>query len=162
MSGVKSTLLLVLVGVVLRMGLFYAGVNVPPMKFIPVHLLLVVLATYLSGHLLLNHDPSRGFGELLRAGFQTVLAYAFLMSVFIWFFYKAIDTTAFSNYNVELVEGFVKQGFPREEAVEKVGAMYNAGSYAAITFFGLFLLGSFNALAFAALHHKVLRRFRTQ
>lgn len=160
MSGIKSTLLLALVAIVLRTGLYYAGVEVAPMKFIPVHLLLVVLACYFSGHLLLRDDPSRGFGELLRAGFQTVLVYAFLSSVFIWIFYRAIDTGTFDAYNAELVEGFVEQGFPREEAMEKVRSLYNAASYAAITFFGLFFLGSFNALAFAALHHKLLRRFR--
>ena len=161
MSGIKSTLLLVLLAIVLRMGLFYAGVHVKPFMFIPVQLLFVVLATYFSGHLLLNHDPSRGFGELLRAGFQSVLSYAFLISVFSWFFYKAIDTTAFSDYNAKLLQAFVDQGYPREEAQEKMTALYSPSSYAAITFFGLFFVGSFNALAFAALHHKLLRRFRS-
>ena len=161
MSGLKSTLLLVLLAIVLRLGLFYAGVHVKPFMFIPVQLLLVVLATYFSGHLLLNHDPSRGFGELLRAGFQTVLLYAFLISVFSWIFYKAVDTTAFTAYNEKLLQSFVDQGFPKEEAQEKMSALYNAANYAAITFFGLFFVGSFNALAFAALHHKLLRKFRS-
>lgn len=160
MSGIRSTLLLALVAMALRAGLYYAGVVVAPLKFIPVHLLLVVLACYFSGHFLLRDDPSRGFAELMRAAFQTVLLYAFLSSVFIWIYYKHIDTATFATYNAQLVEGFVEQGFPREEAMEKVRSLYNAGSYAAITFFGLFFIGSFNALAFAALHHKLLRRFR--
>ncbi|MBZ0207222.1 MAG: DUF4199 domain-containing protein [Flavobacteriales bacterium] len=162
MSGIRSTFLLALGTMALRVILFYAGVTVAPFDFIPVHLLVLVLAVYLSGHLLLNHDPSRGLGELFRAGFQTVFLYAFLISLFIWTYYKTIDTTSFSSYNARLVEGFVEQGHPREEALEKVTSMYNATSYAAITFFGLFLVGSFNALAFGVLHHKVLRRFRPQ
>ncbi|HMN06750.1 MAG TPA: DUF4199 domain-containing protein [Flavobacteriales bacterium] len=162
LSGIKVTLILAMLALVLRMGLFYAGVQVAPFDLIPVHLLFIVLATFFSGHLLLNHDPSRGFGELARAAFQTMFLYAFLISLFSWFFYRVIDTTAFSDYNARLVEGFVQQGHGRDESWERVNALYNATSYAAITFFGLFLAGSFNALAFAALHHKVFRRFRNK
>lgn len=160
MSGMRITLLLALLAMVLRTALFYAGIHMAPFDLIPLHLLFIVLATFFSGHLLLNRDPSRGFGELVRAGFQAVFAYAFLISLFSWFFYRAIDTTAFSTYNARLVEGFVEQGHGRDESWEKVNALYNATSYTAITFFGIFLAGSFNALAFAALHHKVFRRFR--
>lgn len=160
LSGIKVTLLLAMLALVLRVGLFYAGVHVAPFALIPLHLLFIVLATFFSGHLLLNNDPSRGFGELMRAGFQSVFVYALLVSLFSWFFYRVIDTTAFHDYNARLVEGFVEQGHGRDESWERVDALYNATSYAAITFFGIFLAGSFNALAFAALHHKVFRRFR--
>lgn len=160
LSGIKVTLWLAMLALVLRIGLFYAGVNIAPFDLVPLHLFFIVLATFFSGHLLLNRDPSRGFGELMRAGFQSVFVYAFLVSLFSWFFYRVVDVTAFSDYNARLVEGFVEQGHGRDESWEKVNALYNATSYAAITFFGLFLAGSFNALAFAALHHKVFRRFR--
>lgn len=160
MSGIKTTLLLALLAMLLRAGLFYAGVEVGPLKFIPAHLLLIVLAVYFSGHFLLNRDPSRGFGELLRVGFQSALLYAFLLSAFIWIFYKTMDTNAFSSYNEKLIQGFVAQGRPEELASEKVGSMYNAGSYAVITFFGLFIAGAFNAAVFAVVHHKLLRRWR--
>ena len=160
MSGIRNTFLLALLAMVLRAGLFYAGVEVAPFKFIPVHLLLIILAVYFSGHFLLNRDPSRGFGELMRVGFQSALLYAFLLSFFIWIFYKTMDTTAFSSYNERLVQGFVAQGHPEALARDKVGAMYNAGSYAVITFFGLLMTGSFNAVVFAVLQHKLLRRWR--
>ncbi len=160
MSGIKATLLLAFFAMALRTGLFYAGVHVAAFDFIPVHLLLIVVAMFLSGHLLLRHDPSRGFGELLRASFQSVFAYASLIAVFSWFFYSVVDTTAFSNYNAKLVEGFVAQGHPRDQAMEKVGALYNPVSYATLTFFGSFLAGAANAFAFSLLHHKVLRNLR--
>lgn len=160
MSGIRTTFLLALLAMLLRAGLFYAGVEVAPFKFIPVHLLLIILAVYFSGHLLLNRDPSRGFGELMRVGFQAALLYAFLLSLFSWIFYKTMDTTAFSSYNEKLVQGFVAQGHPEALARDKVGAMYNAGSYAVITFFGLFMTGALNAAVFAVLHHKLLRRWR--
>ncbi|MCC6840372.1 MAG: hypothetical protein IT230_09465 [Flavobacteriales bacterium] len=160
MSGIKFTLLLAFTAAALRSALFYAGVHVAPFDFIPVHLLLIVLAMFFSGHLLLRHDPSRGFGELLRAAFQSVFAYASIIALFSWFFYTAIDTTAFSSYNARLVEGFVAQGHPEDQAREKVAALYNPVSYATLTFFGSFLAGSFNAFAFALLHHKLLRNLR--
>lgn len=160
MSGIKTTLLLAFIAMALRTGLFYAGVRVAPFDFIPVHLLLIVVAMFFSGHLLLRHDPTRGFGELLRASFQSVFVYASLIAVFSWFFYTVVDITAFSSYNAKLVEGFVAQGHPRDQAVEKVGALYNPVSYATLTFFGSFLAGAANAFAFALLHHKVLRNLR--
>lgn len=160
MSGIKTTLLLALAAMLLRTGLYYAGVEVAPFNFIPVHLLFIVLAVYFSGHFLLNRDPSRGFGELLRVGFQSALLYAFLLSLFIWIYYRTMDSSSFSSYNEKLIQGFVAQGHPEPLAREKVGSMYNAGSYAVITFFGLFIAGSLNALVLAVLHHKLLRRFR--
>lgn len=162
LAGIRVTLLLALLALVLRLGLFYAGIRIAPFDLIPLHLLFIVLVAFFSGHLLLNQDPSRGFGELMRAGFQAVFIYALLVSLFTWFFYRVVDTGTFNEYNARLVEGFVEQGHGRDESWDKVNALYNATSYAAITFFGLFLAGSFNALAFAALHHKVLRRFRRQ
>lgn len=160
MPGIKLTFLLALLAMALRTALFYAGVDVPPFDFALVHLLLILLAVYFSGHFLLQYDPSRGFPELLRAGFQSALLYAFLVSLFTYLFYKAIDTTAFSTYNEKLIQGFMEQGHPEEQAREKVNALYNAGSYTVLTFFGLFMAGSLNALVFALVHHKLLRKFR--
>lgn len=162
MSGLRATLLIALGAIVLRSALFYAGVHIAPFDLVPLHLLLIVLAVFFSGHFLLNRDPSRGFGELMRAGFQAVFVYATLIALFSWFFYRFMDNTAFSTYNARLVQGFVAQGYGEQEALEKVTALYNATSYAALTFFCSFLAGSFNAVAFAALHHKVLRRFRSR
>jgi hypothetical protein len=160
MSGLKLTLLLALLAMAVRTGLFHAGVTVAPFGFILAHLLFVIIAAWYSGHHLLGKDPGRGFGELLRAGFQSALAYAFLIALFTWAFYTWIDTKAFTDYNEQLVHGFIGQGQPEQEARVKVGALYNAGTYAYITFFGLFLLGSMNALLFGLLHHKLLRKLR--
>lgn len=160
MTGIKATLLLVLLAMLLRTALFYAGVVIAPFGFILVQLLLIILAVFFSGHFLLDRDPSRGAGELMRAGFQSVVVYALLVTAFTWVFYRFIDTSAFSIYNEKLVTGFVEQGHPEALAREKVGGMYNAGTYSLITFFGLFMAGSFNALLFALVHDKLLRRFR--
>lgn len=161
MSGLSTALALALASLALRTGLYYAGVELAPFKLIPLHLLFIVLIAFFSGHYLLRKDPSRGFGELLRAGFQSEFLYAVLVAVLCWLFYTTIDTTAFSAYNDRLVEGFVEQGHPQGQAREKVDKLYNPFSYAAISFFGSFLAGAFNAIAFAALHHKVLRKLRS-
>lgn len=73
-----------------------------------------------------------------------------------------MDNTAFSTYNEKLIQGFVAQGHPEALAREKVGSMYNAGSYAVISFFGLFMAGALNAMVFGVVHHKLLRRFRSR
>ena len=160
MSGTSATLLLALLAMVLRTALFYAGVVIAPFDFILAQLLLIILAVFFSGHFLLGRDPSRGAGELMRAGFQSVVVYALLVSAFTWVFFKFIDTSAFSIYNEKLVAGFVEQGHPEALSREKVDGMYNAGTYSLITFFGLFLVGAINALFFALVHDKVLRKFR--
>jgi hypothetical protein len=160
MSGIKLTLLLAFVAMVLRTALFHAGVHVAPFQFALVHLLFLVLAVWFSGYFLMGRDPSRGFGELLRAGFQASMAYALLLALFIWFYYKVIDPDAFVAYNERLIQGFVKQGHPLDVATQKVNSLYNAGNYAALTFFGLLMTGALNAVAFGLIHDKLLRRFR--
>ena len=160
MSGIKLTLLLALLAMVLRTALFYAGVAVAPFQFALVHLLFLVLAIWFSGYFLMGRDPSRGFGELLRAGFQSAMVYALLLTVFIIFFYKVIDPNAFVAYNERLIQGFVKQGHPLAAATQKVNALYNAGNYAALTFFSLLMTGALNAVFFGLIHDKLLRRFR--
>ena len=84
-------------------------VNVPPMKFIPVHLLLVVLALIPAG--IWRSTISASVVRGVAAGGFGRSRLCFPDIVFIWFFYKAIDTTAFSNYNIELVE-VCKTRFP--------------------------------------------------
>jgi len=160
MSGTALTLLLALLAMVLRTALFYAGVEIAPFHFALVHLLFLVLATWFSGYFLLGRDPSRGFGELLRAGFQSAMVYALLLALFTWFFYSEIDPNAFVAYNQRLIEGLVKQGHPLDVATQKVTALYNAGNYTALTFFGLLMSGALNAVFFGLIHDKVLRRFR--
>ena len=160
MSGIKLTLLLALLAMVLRTALYYAGVIVAPFHFALVHLLFLVLAIWFSGYFLMGRDPSRGFGELLRAGFEAAIVYALLLALFIWFFYSVIDPHAFAAYNLRLIEGLVKLGHPLDVATQKVNALYDSGNYAALTFFGLLMTGALNAVFFGLIHDKVLRRFR--
>jgi hypothetical protein len=160
MSGILLTVVLAALAMALRTGLYYGGVLIAPFGFALVHLLFIVLATWFSGFLLMRRDPSRGFGELLRAGFQSALVYALLLGLFSWFFYARIDTHAFAAYNERLVQGLAAQGHPLELAREKVNGLYNARNYAVLSFFGLLMTGAVNAVAFALVHDKLLRRFR--
>lgn len=161
MSGIKLTLLLALLAMGLRTGLHFAGVAVAPFDFALVHLLLLVLATWASGYLLLRRDPTRGFGELMRAGFQSVMLYTLLLALFTWLFYLVLEPDAFSAYNERLIQGFVAQGHPAEEARSKVEALYSAGNYTVLSFFGMLMTGSFCMVAFALIHDKLLRKLRS-
>lgn len=161
MSGTKLTLLLALLAMGSRAVLHYAGVVVAPFGFALVHLLMIVLATWFSGYFLLQRDPSRGFGELMRAGFQSAMLYAALLGAFTWCFYKWIEPDAFMAYNERLIQGFVAQGHPAEDARRKVNALYSAVNYSVLSFFGLLMTGALNTVAFALVHHKLLRKFNT-
>jgi hypothetical protein len=156
----RTAFLLALLAIALRLGLFYGGIDVAPFRFAPVHLLLLVVITFLTGFFLLRSDPSRGMADLIRNGMRDTAIYALMIAVFAWVFYTSIDVTAFPTYNERLVQGFIAQGHAEAEAREKVNAMYTPGGYASVTFFGLFIAGIVEALFFAAIHHKVLRRFR--
>ncbi len=160
MSGIKLAFWLALLAMALRAALHYAGVVVAPFDFALVHLLFIVAATWSSGYFLLRLDPSRGFGELMRAGFQSAMLYAILLAAFTWCFYTWIEPDAFSAYNERLIQGFAAQGHPAEEARKKVEALYNATNYTVLSFFGLLMTGALNTVLFALVHDKLLRRFR--
>ncbi|MBS1547243.1 MAG: DUF4199 family protein [Bacteroidetes bacterium] len=160
MSGISLTFLLALLAITVRMALHFSGVVMAPFDFALAHLLFIVVATWFSGHFLLRRDPSRGFGELMRAGFQSAMLYAALLAIFTWFFYKWIEPDAFSAYNERLVQGFIAQGHPAAEARRKVEGLYNGLNYSVLSFFGLLMAGALNTVVFALVHHKLLRRFR--
>lgn len=160
MHSMKFTLLLALLAFAIRAGMYYGGIAVAPFRFAPLHLLFLVMIAWYSGHALLRMDPTRGMGELMRAAFQSVVVYSLVSAILIWAYYTAIDDQEFLRYNERLIQGFVAQGHPEAMAREKVGSLYTGGSYAVLTFFGLFMAGTVNALLFAFLHDKLLRRFR--
>ncbi|MFT3885960.1 MAG: hypothetical protein QM724_11180 [Flavobacteriales bacterium] len=156
----RVTLIIAGIVIALRVGLHYAGFAIGPMEFVPVHLLAVIAVAYLSGFLLLRHDPSRGMAELIRNGLRDTALYAVVIAVFIYIFYRYIDASEFPERNAQFIANFVAEGHTEAEAREKVERFYTPGGYAGVTFFGMLLLGVFNTLIFGALHHKVLRRFR--
>ncbi|MBS1581195.1 MAG: hypothetical protein JST66_03245 [Bacteroidetes bacterium] len=156
----RTAFLLALLGIALRLGFFYGGVRVEAFQFAPVHLFLLVLVTFLTGFFLLKADPSRGMADLIRNGMRDAALYALMIALFTWVFYTSVNVTEFPERNERLIQGFIQQGHPEAEARDKVNAMYTPGGYATLTFFGLFIAGVVNALFFAAVHHKVLRRFR--
>ena len=160
MSGINLTLLLALLAMVLRTALFYAGVEIAPFHFALVHLLFLVIAIWFSGYFLMSRDPSRGFGELLRAGFQSAMVYSLLLAFFILFYYKVIEPDAFVARNERIIQGMVNDGHPLNKATQMVTGFYTAGNYAVFTFFGLLMTGALNAVFFGLIHDKVLRRFR--
>ena len=61
-----------------------------------------------------------------------------------------------------LIHDSTAQGVPEEEARRNINAFFTPGRYAFTTFAGLLGVGTVNALVFAVLQHKVLRRFRNR
>lgn len=156
----RTSLIIAGIVIALRTGLYYAGVRVEAMEFVPVHLLAVVLIAYLSGFFLLRADASNGMAALIRNGLRDTALYALLIAFFVYFFFTYINVTEFPERNAMMIDGFVKDGHSEAEARERVERFYSQSGYASITFFGLLMLGVLNTLLFAVVHHKVLRRFR--
>lgn len=146
--------------IALRLALFYSGHAPEGTDFMIVHFLALVTVVFFGGHQLLSNDPRTRFPGLVRNGFRNAAVYALLMGLFVWMFYSVIDTEEFPSKINERVALVVAQGRSEAEARQGLEAMFSPFNYASITFFALLAVGAFNALMIAAIHHKLLRRFR--
>lgn len=154
------TVAIVLLAVMgLRLGLHAAGYHVGPFEFWPIHLLAIVLLAYLGGYRELRDDRNSSLNDMIRIALRDVVVYSVILAVFAWVFYTHVDSTHFADRNMMLIEGFVNDGIPREEAVKRVGETLTPGNYAGISFLALMIAGSLSALAMSVVHHRILRRF---
>lgn len=123
-----------------------------------VHFLAMVTLIYFTGHRMLLRDPRTRFPDLMRNGFTNAAIYALIMGAFLYIFYTHIDLEEFPRKMEERVAAVVAAGKTEAEARESLSAMFSPFNYASITFFTLLVVGAFNALVIAAVHHKLLRR----
>ncbi len=156
----KTTLLFAFVAMALRAGLFYMGYEVRAFHFVPLHLLFLVLLAYFAGHFTLREDPDTGVAELIRTGMREGAIYAVLIGIFTWAFFNFINVHEFPDRINSLVRGLVSEGHTEAEARAKVSGFFTAGTYSFLTFMSLFVGGAINAVFFAFVHHRLLRRFR--
>lgn len=155
----RSTLILTAAAIALRWGLFAGGVHVEVYQFAPAHLLFLVLVAYFNGFFTLREDKETGFAELLRSGLRETTLYALMIAVFTWFFFTYINDMEFPTRIEAMVKGSVAEGHAEAEVRERIGHFFTPGWYAFLSFMGLMASGAINALIFAYVHHKWLRRF---
>ena len=156
----KVPLLFTALAIALRTGLFYAGIELEGFTFGLVLLGLVTLLVFLCGHFTLKEEPNAPLPMIFRAGLRGSALFALLYALFLLFFFKVLNTAEFPMRVAGLIHDNVAQGVPEEEARRNITAFFTPGRYAFLTFVGLLSTGAAQALIFALLLHKVLRKLR--
>jgi hypothetical protein len=126
---------------------------------IPFHLGALVIIAYACGYFTLKEDPETGFAELFRAGLRDIAVYAVIIAVFAWVFFTYINVHEFPDKIAELIRTR-PEGVTEEQARDRAASFFTPATYAFLTFMGLFALGAVNALFFAYVHNRWLRKFR--
>ena len=144
----------------LRTGLFYAGMEPGPLPIALVLLGLITVLVFLCGQLAVKEEPNAPLLMIFKAGLRGAGLFALLYALFLLFFFKVLNTAEFPMHVEGLIHDSVAQGVPEAEARRNITAFFTPGRYAFLTFVGLLSTGTAQALAFAFVQHKLLRRFR--
>lgn len=147
---------------VIALRLILHAMGMPPegTDFMLVHFLALVTIIFFIDTRLMRHGASNGFPELMREGFKGAAIYALLMMAFLWIYYTRIERDAFASRVEHMVAQGVLEGQPEHIIRPRLTRFFTPFNYASISFFALLITGGGLALFLAALHHKVLRRFR--
>lgn len=149
------------VAIALRTGLFYAGVEPDPAVVIFSLMGVITLLTFLSGHFELREEPNAPMPAIFRAGLRSSAVFALLYALFLLLYFNVLNTAEFPMRVAGMVHDTASQGVPEADARKNIEAFFTPNKYAFLTFIGLLSLGAMNALFFALVQHKFLRRFRT-
>ena len=153
------SLIFVAVAIAVRTGLFYAGVELDPAVIIFSLMGIITLLTFLSGHLELREEPNAPLPAIFRAGLRGSALFALIYALFLFFFFKVLNTSEFPMRIASIVHERAP-GVSEADARHNMESFFTPGKYAFLTFVGLLSMGAVNALIFAILQHKVLRKFR--
>ena len=121
---------------------------------------IITLLTFLSGHLELREEPNSPMPAIFRAGRRASAVFALLYALFLLLFFHVLNTAEFPMRVAGMVHDTVARGVPEADARKNIEAFFTPNKYAFLTFIGLLSLGAVNALFFAVVQHKFLRRFR--
>ena len=156
----KLSLLFVAGVIALRTGLFYAGMEPDPAVVIFSLMRIVTLLTFLCGHMELREEPNAPLPSIFRAGLRGSAVFALLYALFLFFYFKVLNTAEFPMRIASMVHDSVAGGVSEADARNRIEAFFTPNKYAFLTFIGLLSLGAVNALFFALVQHKFLRKLR--
>lgn len=145
---------------VLRIALYLGDVRPEGTDFMLVHFLALATVTFFSGDRLMRRRVPPGFPDLMRECFKSAAVYALTIGLFTWLFYSRIDTDHFQLRVDQLVMRGVDEGRSEAQIRPALEQFFTPFNYATITFFSLMVSSAMISLLAAAVHHKVLRRFR--
>ncbi len=160
-TTMRTALYFVTCTIAIRAGLFYAGVEPDPAILIFSLMGIITVLTFLCGHLELGEEPNAPLPSIFRAGLRGSAVFALLYTLFLFFFFTVLNTSEFPMRIASMVHDSVAGGIPEADARERIEMFFTPGKYAGMTFIGMLSLGAVNALIFAIVQHKFLRRFRT-
>ena len=157
----RTALYFVACAIALRTGLFYAGVEPDPAVVIFSLMGIITLLTFLSGHFELREEPNAPMPAIFRAGLRATAMFALLYALFLLLYFHVLNTAEFPMRVAGMVHDTVAQGVPEADARKNIEAFFTPNKYAFLTFIGLLSLGAVNALFFALVQHKFLRKLRS-
>jgi len=157
----RTALYFVACAIALRTGLFYAGVEPDPAVVIFSLMGIITLLTFLSGHFELREEPNAPMPAIFRAGLRASAMFALLYALFLLLYFNVLNTAEFPMRVAGMVHDTVAQGVPEADARKNIEAFFTPNKYAFLTFIGLLSLGAVNALFFALVQHKFLRKLRS-
>lgn len=146
--------------VALRLGLFWAGVELSGFNFGFLLMGMTTLLAFFSGHFLLREEPQAPMPAIFKQGLRHTAFFALLCSALLFAFNRYVDHAAFQMKVNGIIQQAIASGVPEAEARERAGSFFTAESQALLTLVGLLALGAVNAMFFAVVHHKLLRRLR--
>ena len=158
MTGIRLTVPIALLAILLRWTLHSNGTITDGFGFAPFHLLLLLAAVFFAGWRAWRSEPALEVPGLFRAGFRAAAVYALISAVFSYVLYTVIDPLFFPIHINEMIDAAVAQGRSEAEAREKVEAFFSPFKYATITLAAFMVVGAVDAMVCALLHHKVLRK----
>jgi len=157
----RTALYFVASAIALRTGLFYAGVEPDPAVVIFSLMGIITLLTFLSGHFELREEPNAPMPAIFRAGLRATAMFALLYALFLLLYFHVLIRRNFPMRVAGMVHDTVAQGVPEADARKNIEAFFTPNKYAFLTFIGLLSLGAVNALFFALVQHKFLRKLRS-
>lgn len=119
--------------------------------FILLHMLLLLIGVFVA----LRYQPTESsFLEDIKQGMKAVGAYSISNAVFLYFFYKLVDTQYFPNRVAEIIAR------TPPEKVDNVVQFFTPFNWTTVSLLAWMLSGSLYTVLFTLLHRKVLRKFK--
>jgi hypothetical protein len=145
--------------ILLRLLLFWVNADFPFQEEIYLYVLLAAFPA-LTLYAIWPRKNPRGFKEDTFQALRTTLIFGFIMALFLFLFFKFIDTTFFPNWQDEIVAAELEAGGEVQEGELRKGVegFFSIQNFAALTLIFFSAMGAFYSVLFSALKRLVLKQ----
>ncbi len=164
MNATKGfALFFALSAIVIRLIAYYSGyVTASTAQYVIIlHLIFILLSIFFA----LRNNKSTADNERdlliddMKAGMKAGSLYAIVTTVFVWVYFKYIDTAYFISKREELINAQLGSGTDPEKIRQNVEGFFSLMNYTTVTLIGLITISMVYTLMLAVLNRFVLRRF---